>query len=231
MVEKFHNGMESVIFLQETRAVEKDKLIWEKEWGADDYLTNYKQNCQGVAILLPKQTDFVINNVTISADGRKIILEITKNQISYCLINIYSPTQDSEDAQRLFFKDLTIDVENNLDKKLIIGGDFNLCLKPIDNSKNILKKSKARDDVIKMMETYNLLDIWRIHHPDTKRFSWRRNNPNTQCRLDYMLIGAEMCYEVLKSDIKPSIKTDHSLISLKLIDTPGIKKRSWIVEI
>ena len=32
-LKKFHNGMNSVIFLQETHAVEKDKVIWEKEWG------------------------------------------------------------------------------------------------------------------------------------------------------------------------------------------------------
>jgi len=127
-----------------------------------------------------------------------------------------------EAAQIQFFKDLSIDVENNLDKKLVISGDFNLCLKPIDNSNYILKKSKARDDVIQMMKNYNFLDIWRVHHPDTKRFSWRRNNPITQCRLDYWLIGAEMCYDISNSDIKPSIKTDHSLITLKLIDTPGI---------
>ena len=43
-LKKFNNGMGSVIFLQETHAVEKDKAIWEKKWGADVYLSNYKQN-------------------------------------------------------------------------------------------------------------------------------------------------------------------------------------------
>ena len=90
--------MDSVIFLQETHTVEKDKLIWEQEWGSDVYLSDYKQNSRGVAILLPKNKDFIVDNVTISPDGRKIVLEITKNQTKYCLINIYSPTQDLEDA-------------------------------------------------------------------------------------------------------------------------------------
>ena len=98
---------------------------------------------------------------------------------------------------------MIIDVENNLDKKLIIGGDFNLCLKSIDNSKNILKKSKARDDVIKMMETYNLLDIWRIHHPDTKRFSWRRNNPIFNVDLTICLLeqNCVMMFQILISNL------------------------------
>ena len=223
-LKRFHDGNDSIIFLQETHTVERDKAIWEKEWGGDVYLSDFKQNSRGVAILLPKKIDFIIDNVQISTDGRKIILEISKNEITYCLINIYSPTQDLEDDQIMFYKNLLIDVENNVGKKLIIGGDFNLCLKPIDNSNNILKKSKARDDVMQMIKDYNLLDIWRLHHPDIKRFSWRRSRPNTQCRLDYWLIGSEMCYDVASSDIKPSIKTDHSLISLKLLDIPGIKK-------
>ena len=115
-------------------------------------------------------------------------------------------TQDQEEDQLHFFKELYTDVESNLDKKLIIGGDFNLCLKTIDNSNNFLKKSKARTEVIQMMETYGLLDIWRLHHPDTRRFSWRRSNPITQRRLDYWLIGAEMCY-----DISPNLILNHLL--------------------
>jgi len=213
-----------MIFLQETHTVGNDKLIWEKEWGSDVYLSDFKQNSRGVAILLPQNKDFIIDNVTICEDGRKIIMQITKNQVSYCFINIYSPTQDQEEDQLHFFRELYTDVESNLDKKLIIGGDFNLCLKTIDNSNNFLKKSKARTEVIQMMETYGLLDIWRLHHPDIRRFSWRRSYPITQSRLDYWLIGAEMCYDISKSDIKPSIKTDHSLISLKIVDTPGIAK-------
>jgi len=57
-LKRFQNGMDSVIFLQETHIVEKEKLIWENEWESDVYLSGYKQNSQGVAILLPKKQRF-----------------------------------------------------------------------------------------------------------------------------------------------------------------------------
>ena len=61
-----------------------------------------------------------------------------------------------------------------------------------------------------------MLDIWRVRNPDTKRFTWRRLNPITQSRLDFWLISAELSSNIIKCEIKPSIKTDHSLIALKI---------------
>ena len=139
---------------------------------------------------------------------------------------MYSPTQDLEGEQIAFFHELYGDVENNLDKKTIIGGDFNICLEDIDRYNHKQQRTKARLEIQKMIEAYDLLDIWRIYNPDTKRFTWRRNHPLTQSRLDFWLIGSDLSYEIENCDIKPSIKTDHSLITLKLMsNSPQIKGR------
>ena len=223
-LKRFHYGENNIIFLQETHTLAKDLLMWEKEWGSKIYLSDFSSNSRGVAILLPKNFNFVIESVYISLDGRKIILNITNEQSSYCLINIYAPTQDLEYEQLNFFTELLSDVEENIDKKIIIGGDLNLCLKPIDNSNDVLKNSKARVQINQMLETYDLIDIWHVHHPESRRYTWRRKNPITQSRLDYWIVGREMSFEVSKSDIKPSIKTDHSLITLNIAKTSLNKK-------
>ena len=223
-LKRFHNGENNIIFLQETHTLAHDISLWEKEWGSKIYISDFRSNSRGVAILLPKNFNFVIDNVNISSDGRKIILNITNDQTSYCLINIYAPTQDMEIEQLTFFTELVSDVEENLDKKIIIGGDLNLCLKSMDNSSDVLKKSKARVQINQMLENYDLIDIWRVHHPETRRYTWRRNNPLIQNRLDYWIVGGEMSFEVSKSDIKPSIKSDHSLITLTISKTSLNKK-------
>ena len=66
------------------------------------------------------------------------------------------------------------------------------------------------------LNTYNLVDLWRIKNPETRRYTWRRHFPLTQSRLDYFFVPQEMVYCLQEVDIKPSIKTDHSLITLKL---------------
>ena len=59
-----------------------------------------------------------------------------------------------------------------------------------------------------------MVDFWQILNPDTKRYTWRRKNPNIQCRLDFFLINCSLCTDILEADILPGYKSDHSLITL-----------------
>ena len=98
---------------------------------------------------------------------------------------------------------------------MIIGGDFNVIFdQELDGSRG-LKKTK---DSVKVLEDicleHDLLDIWRIRHPKEKRFTWRLKTPIIQRRLDFWLISDGLQDDVVSVDIKPSIKSDHSAITL-----------------
>ena len=66
------------------------------------------------------------------------------------------------------------------------------------------------------MMTYDLIDIWRIHHPEKKSFTWTQKKPFIRCRLDFWLISNAVQDNVSKTDIIPAIKSDHSAITLLL---------------
>ena len=68
------------------------------------------------------------------------------------------------------------------------------------------------------MEMHNLVDIWRIQHPDTVRYTRREKTKfgYKQTRLDYFFIRSSMGYITTLTDIKPSIKSDHSLLHIQL---------------
>ena len=67
-----------------------------------------------------------------------------------------------------------------------------------------------------MCLTYDLIDIWRIQNPETKRFTWRQKNPFIQRRLDFWLTSDICQDDVDETDIIPSINSDHSAIVLHL---------------
>ena len=67
-----------------------------------------------------------------------------------------------------------------------------------------------------IMENADLVDFWRILNPDTKWYTWRRKNPNIQCRLDFFLISCSLCTDILEAYILPGYKSDHSLITLTI---------------
>jgi len=223
-IKRFHNGANCITFLQETHTLDKDLLTWEKEWGSKVLMSHGTSNSRGVAMLLPQNYDFIIDKYCTDDNGRTIALSLSLEDTEYCLINVYAPTSDHEADQVEFLKSIRINIEENLQRKLIIGGDFNICLEKIDKSSNVLSRSKARDEILQIMETYDLLDIWRINHPETKRYTWRRRNPFTQSRLDYWLIGADVSYNIQNCDVKPSIKSDHSLITIKFTQTAKMKR-------
>ena len=61
------------------------------------------------------------------------------------------------------------------------------------------------------MKDQNLLDIWRIRHPDEYRFTWYKNKPIVKERLDFFLISADLSTRVLISDIDPRFCSDHAI--------------------
>ena len=70
--------------------------------------------------------------------------------------------------------------------------------------------------LLDLMEEYNLCDIYRIVNPELKRFTWRGITKKglVQSRLDYWICSAHMLYDLYSIDIKPGIKSDHSIISI-----------------
>ena len=224
-LKQHHNGAECIVFLQETHSIEGDAKTWQYEWGSEVIMSHGSANSRGVAILLPSNYAFHIVNSTCSADGRKIVMNIEFNEIEYCLINVYAPTQDMENDQIKFLNELSSAMDSNLDKKILIGGDFNLPLENKDKSNKVQIKSKAQKEINQIIEAYDLVDIWRTQNPESSRYTWRRRKPVlTQSRLDYWLIGADLTYQISKCDIKPSIRTDHSLITLSFAKTVNSKR-------
>ena len=65
------------------------------------------------------------------------------------------------------------------------------------------------------METQNIIDIWRVQHPDTRQFTWRRRNPYPiHCRLDMFLVTDSIQGCIEHSSITPGYRTDHSLVTI-----------------
>ena len=57
---------------------------------------------------------------------------------------------------------------------VVMAGDCNLVIRPeidFDNYLHINNRN-ARNEVLKLKEDLNLVNIWRIQHSDSKRYTW-----------------------------------------------------------
>jgi len=67
-------------------------------------------------------------------------------------------------------------------------------------------------------DNFDLTDIWRNLHvnPEGKRYLWRQNKPEIHCQLDFFLVSLSLAGRILKADIQPGYKMDHSLCNIAI---------------
>jgi exonuclease III len=138
---------------------------------------------------------------------------------------VYAPTKDNPSDQKQFLDSLKEKLELYEKGTLIIAGDFNICLNPtLDKSgERIEKLSEFAKLMISFMDEFDLVDIWRIRNPDTRRYTWRQRTKAgiVHSRLDFFLVSLELSYSVRKSEIDIGICSDHSIINISLNENTG----------
>ena len=117
-----------------------------------------------------------------------------------------------------FISNLRSHLIDDLHSNFVFGGDFNTVLSPALDKKGGRDEgvSNYRAELLNFIEEFDLVDIWRLQNPDTFMHTWYSKTPLIQCRLDFWLTSSYLTPHVTFCKIKPSIKTDHSLISLQV---------------
>lgn len=171
-------------------------------------------NSRGVCILFNNNFEFKIHGEKKDRGGNLLALDLSIEDNRVTLINIYGPNSDNpqfNESIRYIF----LEFDNEY---YILCGDFNLALNPLQDTHNYcgINNPKARCKVLEVMEDLQLLDYYRVLHPDKKAYTWRKKNPLKQGRLDYFLISNSLSNLVENCIIKPGYRSDHSIVLLEI---------------
>ena len=166
-------------------------------------------------ILVTNDIPINVKNIEKDNSGRFLLMECIVNDIEYILVNLYAPTSDKRCAQKSFGELVYSNLHSHVGKSIIVGGDLNICL---DNTLKIpsnLNKSYL-DSLERLMQNLNMVDIWRLKHPNTVRYTRREKTRSgfTQSRIDHFLISCHLEFSVVSTDMVPGLKLDHSLLKL-----------------
>ena len=190
--------------------------IWKTQWQGKLQFAHGSNHSCGVMILVRSDLDFSIESVNLDSEGRSIIMEADVQGSLFLFVNIYAPNKVQDQCQ--FFASLNKKIEDfvvNKEHRIILGGDFNVTF---DSDLDCSGGKPCKKDSVKQIQhlslDFDLVDIWRVRNPESKRFTWRQKNPFIQRRLDYWLISDACQDDIEKSDIIPSINSDHSAIFL-----------------
>ena len=217
-----------ITLLQETHSTLLSEKNWRNDYKGEIYYSHGTCGSRGVAIIVPEALHATVNNKITDLSGRFILLDITIDEQNFILVNIYAPTKDKPNEQIELINLIKHHLVEFIDRNLIIGGDFNTCLNPDLDKHGGVKEdmSEYAKEIVEFYTEFNLIEIWRVMNPSEKRFTWRGNTKKGRVfsRLDFWLISTHMIYDIINTDIIPSIKTDHSLISLSFEIKDSVRK-------
>ena len=208
------NKSYSIYLLQDTHFDPKLENCIRAEWGYKCYFASYNSSSRGVAMLFNINFQFSVNKVYKDIAGNYIFATVRIMDKEFVIVSLYGPNRDNPE----FYAELEEWISEVGFENLIIGGDWNLVLDfTLDyyNYKHF-NNAKAQEQVKNLMINLDLLDIWREIHPEMRRYTWRRNTPLQQSRLDFFLISDLLSTYVTEADIKSGYRTDHSMITLTL---------------
>ena len=162
------------VFLQETHSSIKDEKKWEDEFRSKLFFSHEKANSCGVSIGYYRTKKIEVINKKCDSYGRILVLEINIDDKIFVLINIYNANIKLDQVKAL--SGLILDCVNDIQNKdIIFGGDSNIVFDSFHDAQqgNPILKKHTLVKTIQIRERLNLVDIWRIRNPKTKRFTCR----------------------------------------------------------
>ena len=200
--------------LQDTHFTESLEPYIRSEWGGNIIYNSYTSNSRGVCILFSNNFEYKILRTQADGAGNYMIVDMEIEGKQLTLVNIYGPNEDSPEFYRKL-ADITEKFEN---ETCILCGDFNLVQDQEMDTSNYLhiNNPKAKECVLNLKEDFNLVYPFRELKGNEKRYTWRKNNPLKQARLDFFLVSECFMPSILNVDTLPSYRSDHSTVVLSI---------------
>lgn len=212
-----HERRFDVILLQETHSTADIENFWKAEWGGTIIYSHGTSNSKGVAILIKKNLNAKVLNELKDDEGRSLLAQILIDGVEFAFTSVYAPNNDDP----MFFAS-AFDRSEQISGRRIIAGDFNTVLnieKDIKGGKGH-SHPKSTQLINEYMEENELLDIWRVQHPDKFTSTFVKSGGDKANilmeRIDYILIDSSLNQFVKNSSIMCAFASDHSRPILEL---------------
>lgn len=164
------------------------------------------------AILFRNSVVFKHISTLTDPNGRYILVTGLIASKHFTFLNLYAPNY----SDPAFFRKVFNLLPSLTDTHFIVGGDFNCILDPV------LDKFPVRSDpslnamsVIKhLAESLDIVDIWRLHHPTDKEYSFFSHVHKSYSRIYYFFIDSKLLPNVSASKYHNIVISDHSAVTV-----------------
>uniref|UniRef100_A0A803K6G7 Reverse transcriptase domain-containing protein n=1 Tax=Xenopus tropicalis TaxID=8364 RepID=A0A803K6G7_XENTR len=223
-IREIHRLKPDIALLQETHFRRSDDSTLKSNLYPKVFQASAEAKKAGVLIMIHKDCPYQVSKVTADQGGRYLILDGSLRDKPLTIMNIYAPNK----GQQKFLRSKLTKGRGNCQTPIIIGGDFNLVFSDLKDrslppvNKEIPEQSKKFRQMVRKLD---LRDIWRIHHPNERTYTFFSARHNLYTRLDYFLISRDLLHFTATSSILPITWTDHDAVTFEIEITHQSKRK------
>ena len=145
------------------------------------------------------------------------------------VVNVYAPTDCR--LQTFFLQKLTyLLVSKTCISKVIMAGDWNTTLSHLDKTGGLpWRETLYRNGLLSLMKEFNLVEVYRRLHPNSKTYTNETKNKKLKSRIDFFIITKQLINQVKKIERRTSIAPDHKAVflSIEIDQAPARGPGNW----
>ena len=165
--------LDVAFFLQETHSTPASHSVWNRMMKKTGYFSDSNSRTAGVAFLLSPHFCPLQLSFQEIIPGYLASLDFVDNNIELTLINVYAPSKGTD--RRSVFKRLRLYMRQlDLQKCIVMGGDFNCTLQPARDQNGAEPYPGSARLLLDIIRDFSLQDIWQIQNPNTHQFTWSK---------------------------------------------------------
>ena len=212
-----------IAFLQETHLKISDHSKLRKGWVGQLFHSTFQTKSRGTAILIHKSVPFISSSVSLDPNGRYVVVTGSIYNTKLILANVYAPNWDDSNFFHNFFSKLP-DMSSHF---LILGGDLNCWLSPLDRSSRVpTTLSKSSKTIHTFLEEFSVVDSWRFFNPTGREYSFFSPVHHTYTRIDYFFLDKRLIPSVRSCSYNAIVISDHGPLTLDLVLGSGSGARA-----
>ena len=215
-----------VALLQETHLDQGSLTNIKDNWSGGLYHSDGSSHTSGVAILTKQKIN--AEEVWRDDSGRALGIRIKLNDRYFSIFNIYAPSGDhrNSDRKEFFHSLLTLFPEPKQGDMVIVGGDFNMTVSPLDRFSTRNPSNSASYELHRFLCHCRVEDYWRITNPKGRYYTHIQNS-TSGTRID-RIYTSQWARPFVTVNHSPSMISDHSMVIARITEG-GVErgKGSW----
>lgn len=176
---------------------------------------------KGTLILMRRGINLTVEKTGSDNEGRMAFCCTSIQGKKVAFVSLYAPTTFEPD----FLPSVTSQLLKLNDYQLYVGSDMNAVIDcNLDKSSSAV--SSSQDSASKALNLFisdlNLTDVWRVHNPSVKDYTFFSTRHKTFSRIDYILVSSSLSH-LVAIEFLPRHLSDHNPV-MSTFHYGGIKK-------